>query len=74
MQYSFTAIVLFSLGCNIAHSTSLIARHVNPGVINNVQGIWEADASIVSRLSTAESLTVATLANATQATLNTEND
>jgi hypothetical protein len=70
MQYSFTAIVLFSLGCNIAHSTSLIARHVNPGAINNAQGNWEADASIVSRLSTAKSLTVATLANV----LNAEND
>jgi hypothetical protein len=52
----------------------LIARHVNPGAINNVQGNWEADASIVSRLSTAKSLTVATLANAAQAALNAEND
>ena len=39
-----------------------------------LKAIEEADASIVSRLSTAKSLTVATLANAAQAALNAEND
>jgi hypothetical protein len=52
----------------------LIARYINPGAINNTEGNLEADASIVSSLSTAESPTVATLANAAQSALNVEND
>lgn len=75
MQYTFTSLIAMALSCNFAHSIPFVVRHINPGAINNAQGNWEANTSLVSSfLSTAESLTGTTLANAAQAALNAEND
>ena len=75
MQYPVSAIFFVALGCDLAYSFPTKIQHVTSSALDTAQGNWEADTAIVSSfLSSADSFSGTTLANAAQTALNAENN
>jgi hypothetical protein len=78
MQYSITAAIFFSLGCNIAQCSPLFVQQSNPPPLQDIadaQNQWASDTSKVSQfLSAAESLNSGDLVSQAATALANEKD